>query len=389
MNNLLQKFGGSYPAITDLKSRAKKRVPHVAWEYLDGGTGDETAVQRNLDGFNNITLLPQLLKGKITPDISTTFLGRTYSAPFGVAPIGMSGFIWPQSEVLLARTAVEYQIPYTLSTAAAETPENVGPHVGDMGWFQLYPPQEKALRKDLLQRAQSSGFHTLVVTADTPVPSRRERMVRAGLKSPPAITPRFVLQALLNPAWTMATLKAGLPYLKTLEKYTGSNQMRDLTVFLRQNISGTLSWNYLQQVRDEWPGKVIIKGLLHPEDVERAIQIGVDGIQVSNHGARQFNGSPAAIEVLPMIVEAVQGRTAVLFDSGVRSGLDILRAILLGADFIMLGRAFMYGAAALGQNGTRLVVELLSEDLKNNMIQMGCANLDELRSRRNDLWQKE
>ncbi|MCP5099822.1 MAG: alpha-hydroxy-acid oxidizing protein, partial [Chloroflexi bacterium] len=365
-------------AIADLQARARRRLPHLAWEYLDCGTGEETAVSRNLTAFQNITMLPQFLKGELKPNITTTLFGQTYQAPFGIAPIGLSGLMWPKSELYLAETAVRTHIPYTLSTVATETPEAVGKHVGDMGWFQLYPPRDKTLRTDLLNRAKTSGFRTLVVTADIPIPSRRERLTRAGLKMPPAITARFVLQALLHPTWTVATLKRGLPRLRTIEAYVDSNQIGNVNTFVGQHMGGTLSWDYLQAVRDEWDGPLIIKGLLHPADAEKAVAIGVDAVQVSNHGGRQFDGSPAAIDALPGIVAAVGGKTAVLFDSGIRSGLDIVKAIALGADFVLLGRPFMVGVAALGRYGGDLVVEQLTADLKNNMMQLGVASLSEL-----------
>ncbi len=367
-----------YPAISDLKKRAQQRIPHVAWEYLDCGTGDDRAVQRNLDGLANITILPRLLKGRLAPKISTTLFGESYNAPFGVAPVGLAGLLWPEADRMLAATAARHRIPFTLSTVATETPETVGPLAGDMGWFQLYPPRDRKLRDDLLKRAKESGFRTLVVTADVPIPSGRERMLRAGLKMPPAITPQFILQAALHPAWTLATLRAGLPRLKTMEKYANSTQLSNLAQFVGENIGGTLSWEYLKEVRDQWEGPIIVKGLLHTRDAEQAISIGVDGIQVSNHGGRQFNGTPAAIDALPAIVEAVNGRVAVLFDSGVYSGLDIMRAIALGADFVMLGRAFIYGVAALGAKGGDVVSDILIADLKNNMMQIGCESLTEL-----------
>ncbi len=366
-----------YPTIDDLKKRAKGRIPHVSWEYLNCGTGDERGVLRNREGLAKVTLLPRFMKGYQEPDLKTTLFGKAYHAPFGVAPIGLTGLIWPQAENILAQMAQNYQIPYCLSTVATQTPEEIGPLAGDMGWFQLYPPREEALRTDLLKRAKASGFDTLVVTADVPTPSRRERMQRAGLQMPPRLTPRFIVQGILHPQWSLQTLKVGLPSLKTMEKYAESKDMAEVSTFVGKKIGGTLSWDYLKEVREQWQGDLVIKGLLHPDDAEKAIAIGVEGIQVSNHGARQFNGTPAAIEALPPIVEQVRGRVAVLFDSGIRSGLDIIRALALGADFVFLGRAFMYGVAAFGNEGGNHVAELLRADLANNMLQVGVSSIEE------------
>jgi L-lactate dehydrogenase (cytochrome) len=262
----------------------------------------------------------------------------------------------------------------------SETPETIGPIVNDMGWFQLYPPSDKEIRDDLLKRARASGFTTLVVTADAPVLSRRERMMRAGLKMPPAITPSLVFQLLTHPCWTIATLKAGFPNLKTMVKYAGTSNMKKLADFVDLNIhGGALSWEYLKEVRDQWDGPLVLKGILHPEDVKKAIRAGVDGVIVSNHGARQFNGAPAAIDLLPSIADQFRGETAILYDSGVYSGLDILRAIALGADFVFLGRAFMYAVSAMGDVGGDHVVNILIEDLKNNMVQLGVSTIEEVK----------
>jgi len=369
-----------YPAISDLRQRAKKRLPHVAWEYLEGGTGEDQALTRNLQRLADITLVPQLLRGELKPNVSTTLFGQRYDAPFGVAPVGVAGLMWPRAECILAATAVKYGIPYCLSMVATQTPETVGPLVGDMGWFQLYPPREAELRRDVLARVKDCGFNTLVVTADVPAGSRRERSLRAGLRVPPRITPRFIYEALCHPRWTLNTLRTGLPKLRPLEKYAGSEKMGVTAAFVERKLGGTLSWDYLKKVRDEWQGPLVVKGIHHAQDAEKAVQVGVDGIQVSNHGARQFDGSPAAIDLLPAIVQQVQGKASILFDSGIRSGLDIIRALALGADFVFLGRAFMYGVGAFGKYGGDHAAEILLTDLKNNMIQLGCGTLAEIDS---------
>ncbi|MFT5196199.1 MAG: L-lactate dehydrogenase (cytochrome), partial [Candidatus Promineifilaceae bacterium] len=263
-----------YPAVEDCRKMAKKRLPSIAWEYLETGTTHEQAVQRNLDQLANVTILPRLVRGHFAPDISTTLFGKHYAAPFGVAPIGMGGLLWPEMECIMARSAAKNGVPYTLSTVASETPETVGPFVGEMGWFQLYSPRDKTLRDDILNRAKASGFKTLVVTADTPAPSQRERLRRAGFQMPPALTPKFFWQGVTHPAWAIATLKRGLPKLRTMEKYTKSGEMATLANFVRTKLNGTLSWDYLKEVRDLWDGPMILKGILHPADAELAIEIG-------------------------------------------------------------------------------------------------------------------
>jgi L-lactate dehydrogenase (cytochrome) len=248
-----------------------------------------------------------------------------------------------------------------------------------MGWFQLYPPRERELRKKFLERAWENGFRTLIITADVPTPSRRERTKRAGLSMPPKITPAFIWQGITHPVWSFNTLRNGLPQLRTIQAYSEFNTMMSVGAFTRDRLGGNLSWKHCEEIRAEWQGPVILKGLLHPADAEMAVKIGMDGIVVSNHGARQFDGAPSSIEALPEIVKAVKGKTAILFDSGIRSGLDILRALYLGADFVLLGRAFLYGVAALGKFGSDHVVEILTEELKNNMVQMGISDLSAVR----------
>ena len=254
----------------------------------------------------------------------------------------------------------------------------VGPISGDVGWFQLYPPRKPEIRNNLIKRAEKSGFKTLVVTADVPVGSRRERTSRAGLETPPRITPGFLYEAFKHPTWTIQTLLNGLPKLRTIEQYVGSKKMGEVASYVGQELGGTLSWDYLREVRDLWKGPLVLKGILEPDDADKAISIGVDGIQVSNHGARQFDGTPAAIDVLPVIADAVGGRAKILFDSGVRTGLDILRALALGADFVFLGRPFLYGVCAFGKSGGSHTIEILKADLETNLINLGCDNLNEL-----------
>lgn len=370
-----------YPAISDLARKAKQRIPHFAWEYLDSGTGVEDCLRRNREAFSAITMTPQFMQGAFQPDLKTRLFGIDYDLPFGVAPVGLTGLMWPQAEKILARSAARHRIPYSLSTVATESPETIGPLVDGMGWFQLYPPQREALRQDLLKRAKEAGFTTLLVTADVPVGSRRERQFRAGVSVPPKTDLRMVYNAAIRPFWSLATVRYGFPAFRTLEKYIDAKDMQHMNAYMGKELGGTLDWEYLKAVRDEWDGPILLKGVLCPEQALQAKQLGLEGVVVSNHGARQFDGAPTSIEVLPAIRAAVGPSTTVMLDSGVRTGLDIARAIALGADFVLLGRPFMYGVAALAEAGGDHAIEILREDLKNNMTQLGCRSLGELASR--------
>ena len=371
---LMQKF----PNIAYLAKRAKHQIPHFAWEYLDSGTGFEDALPRNTDDFSKILILPEFMKGNFEPRLEKELFGIRYSAPFGVAPVGLTGLIWPESECILAKTAAKYRIPYALSTVATQTPETIGRLANGMGWFQLYPPCDPAIRKDLLKRAHDSGFTTLLITVDTPVSSRRERQAHAEVAIPPVITPLMVYRSVIRPAWAFRTWRLGEPRFKTMEKYANTNNLREVAEFISKNLGEVLTWDYIQETRQEWPGRFVLKGILHPKDAVRGVAEGVDGLVVSNHGARQFDAAPSSIAMLPEIVEAVAGKATVILDSGVRSGLDVLKALALGADFVLLGRAFMFGVAALGTKGGDHVFQILEDEMINNMKQIGCASLEDL-----------
>jgi L-lactate dehydrogenase (cytochrome) len=318
--------------------------------------------------------MPAVLGGEFTPDLSTTLMGSSLPMPFGIAPLGMSGLIWPDAEGHLARAAARHNIPYSLSTVATQTPENLAPYLGAHGWFQLYPPRDENVRKDMLARAETAGFKTLVLTVDVPVASRRERQARSGLTQPPRLTPRLMAQVAMRPAWALATAQRGMPHMRTLDKYTDAGS-RNLppNAHVGYLLRTAPDWDYVQWLRDHWRGKFVVKGVLRAQDAEQLDAMGADAIWVSNHAGRQFDGAPASVDVLPSIRAAT--KRPLIFDSGVEGGLDILRALSLGADFVMLGRAFHFALAALGPKGIDHLIDILRLDLIANMGQLGAPNL--------------
>ena len=365
-----------YPAIADLKSRAHRRIPHFVWEYLDSATGVEAVQKRNRTALDRVLMNPSILHGEFTPDLTVTLLGKTHPLPIGIAPVGMSGLVWPGAEQMLARTAAHENIPYTLSTVASQLPEDVGPHAGDQGWFQLYTPRDPAIRDDILTRARNAGFHTLVVTVDVPVASRRERQTRGGLTQPPKLTPRLALQAAQCPAWLMGIRKTGMPRLRLMESYSDVKGTLSSTQHVGYLLRTSPDWDYFKALRDAWDGPLVVKGVGRPDDAARLTDEGADAIWVSTHAGRQFDGGPASIEILP----AIRATTTlpVIFDSGIEGGLDVLRAMALGADFVMLGRAFHYGLAAMGEPGAAHVLDILRQDMISNMGQLGARNFRDL-----------
>lgn len=369
-----------YPSLPYLARAARRRVPFFAWEYLASGTGPETLLARNRAALDAIDLVPRVLRGRFTPDLSTELFGRSYSVPFGIGPVGLSGLMWPGTECILARTAARKGLPYALSTTANESPERIGPLAEGNGWFQLYTPVDPEIRADILKRARDNGFGTLVVTVDVPVGSRRERQLVAGVSVPPRFTPRTLFRAAIRPAWSLATLRHGIPRFRTLEKYFDTQTFAGAARQVGKVVDGRPDWEMMRRMRDAWPGPLVIKGILSEEDARRAVEMGADGIVVSNHGGRQFDAAPASVTVLPGIVRAVGGKVKILFDSGIEGGLDIMRALHLGADFCLLGRAFLYGTAALGARGGDHVYDILRADLEANMVQLGAASIAALRA---------
>ena len=373
-------LNSKYPAISDLRSKARKRIPHFAWEYLDSGTGDESTLHRNRSALDAVHFVPRGLRGEIVPELTTNFLGQTYSAPFGIAPVGMSGLMWPGAEKALASFASEAKIPYGMSTVATTTPEDVAPHLGDMGWFQMYPPRDEAIRNDMLKRVKNAGFTTLVVTIDVPAQSRRERQIRGGLVQPPRLTPRILAQVARCPEWALRTALNGKPRMKMIESY-GKAVMESMGSLPSNNHVGYLlrtapDHEYVKILRDNWDGPLIVKGVMCPDDAVPLEGLGIDAAWVSNHAGRQFAGSPGAIDMLPAVRAATN--LPLIFDSGIEGGLDMLRALALGADFVMIGRAWHYALGAIGAQGPKHLYDMLVDDLTSNMIQIAATKLNEL-----------
>lgn len=372
-----------YPSISDLRERARRRLPGFAWEYLSGGIGPEHGLRRNREAFNEVQLVPRYLRDVSDCDTSVTLFGETYAMPIGIAPVGLAGMLWPKSELILARAASQANIPFALSTVGTVDLETIAEVSEGKAWFQLYVPADHYVAEDLLRRARRAGYKVLLVTVDVPVGAKRDRELRNGLTLPPSLSATTIVHAALRPQWSLRTLANGLPRFASIKQYAPPD-MRNLggmTAFITELLAQGVTADHLKMVRDHWTGPVVIKGVLSAADAERALELGADGIVVSNHGGRQIDAAPATIEALPGIVRAVGGRCTVLLDGGIRSGTDVLRAMASGADFTLSGRSFYYSVGALGAKGGQQAVEIFREEISRGLSQLGCTKMAELDQR--------
>lgn len=369
------------PALADLRARARRRMPHFAFEYLDSGTGMERGISTNRAALDAVRFRPAILRGEIVPDLRRTTLGRAHEVPFGIAPVGLAGILWPHAERRLAEGAARNGIPYGQSSVAAALPEDTGPIVGDLGWFQHYPVNDAGIRRDMLARIKASGWRVLVVTVDVTGESRRERQRRAQVSMPPVMTPRIVASIAARPAWALGMARAGMPRMAFPGSYVKGARGRDHFTHAGRIIRGFPDDAYIAALRAEWDGPLVIKGVQDPDDAERLIGMGADAIWVSNHAGRQFEGGPAALDALPPVVERVAGRAPVYYCSGIAGGLDILRALALGAEFVFLGKAWYFALAAHGPRGVDHLVHILRDDMAANMTQIGARTLADLPGR--------
>ena len=368
----------SHPCISDLRKTARKRIPKFAFEYLDSATGRELGLKINRDALDAISFMPNVLRGRTTADLGCELMGQRYDLPFGIAPVGMSGLIWAGAERRLAQAAVRHNIPYCLSSVAVASPEDVAPYIQGNGWFQHYPVNSAKLRRAMLPRIKAAGFHTLIMTVDVPEESRRERQRRANLTVPPKADLRTLWEMIKHPAWCAAHLREGImPRMRFFDDYVPQRGRESFT-HAGALIRGIPDWTYLKELRQEWDGKLVVKGVLRPEDAARMATEGVDCIWVSNHSGRQFEAGPAVIDQLPLVRAAVGPNMPLIYDSGVAWGLDVMRALAKGADFVMLGRAFQYAVAAFGKRGIDHLIHILRADIWANMSQLGEERLDQL-----------
>lgn len=373
-----------YPNVAYLRQGARRHVPHFAFEYADGGAGvDDAGIKRNWAALDAVELVPRYGVMPSLPPCDVDLFGHRFGAPIGVAPMGGPSIVWPGADMHLARAAQRARVPYMLSTVGGATIESIAEVAPDVFWFQLYrfAKNDHAIGLDLVRRADTAGCRTLVLTLDVPVRTTRPREAATGLAGAFRLDAGIIMQIVRSPRWMMALRKHGIPRFANLRAYVGEGaSLSDIIAFTRREMGGAFTWDEVQKYRDRWQGTLIVKGVLHPQDAEQAVALGVDGLIVSNHGGRQVEALSAPIDALPAIVRQVGKRAAVMMDSGLRSGTDVVRAYALGAAAAFAGKAFLWGLGALGADGPGHVLDLFIAEIQSALGQLGAHTMGETRS---------
>jgi L-lactate dehydrogenase (cytochrome) len=365
--------------IEDLRQAARRRLPRALFDYIDGGAEDEVTLRGNTLDFQRYRFRPRALVDVSHRDQSTTVLGIPISSPLILAPTGFTGMFWPRGEAVAARAAGRKGVIFTASTMSICPMEEIAQAATGPIWYQLYVWRDREMVRMLIERAKAAGYRALVVTVDTPVLGQRERDVRSGLVLPPRITARNVLDTLRRVSWLRGFLTHPRPTFGNFVGMPGvEHDAVSLAAFTTKQFSPAIGWADIDWYRSIWPGPIALKGIMSAADARLAAERGIEAIMVSNHGGRQLDHAPSPIEVLPEIVDAVAGRAEVILDGGVRRGSDVVKAIALGARACMIGKAFNYGVAALGERGVELAVEILRKEIDRTLALIGRPTLEQL-----------
>ena len=363
----------------DFHDAARRRLPPFLFHYLDGGAGAEQTLRSNVDDLQAVKLRQRVLRGSEDLDLGVTWFGDAYCLPIALAPVGLTGMYARRGEVQAVRAACRRKIPFIQSTVSVCPLAEVAAQASTPIWFQLYVLKDRGFMRDMMRRAWELGSRTLVFTVDMPVPGARYRDAHSGMSGPNGPL-RRVLQALAHPRWAWDVGLHGRPHdLGNISAYLGSaTGLADYIGWLGANFDPGIAWEDLQWIRDEWQGRLVIKGILDPDDARDALAFGADGIVVSNHGGRQLDGAPSTAQALPAIAAAVQGRMTIFADGGVRTGTDVFRMLALGADGVLLGRAFVYALASHGQAGVEQLLQIMEKELRTTMVLTGVRSVREI-----------
>ena len=373
------KYDPKYPSISDLRNKAKRRIPKFAFEYLDGGCNEDINLHKNISELREVELKPYYLRKYTKSNLKTTLFGKEYDAPFGISPVGLQGLMWPNTAEILAKAAYEHNIPFILSTVTTSSIERISELTEGNAWFQLYNPADDRIQNNILNRANDAGYSVLVLICDVPTFAYRPRDIRNGLAMPPKMSFNNILQMFGKPNWALQTLRVGKPNFETLKPYMSKDLgLKELGKVMNEMFDGRLSEEKIAPIRDLWKGKIVLKGVASEEDTEKAIALGLDGVIISNHGGRQFDAGESSIKPLKRIASKYGDKIMVAMDSGLRSGPDVARAIASGAQFAFMGKSFMYGVAALGGKGGNHTISILKTQLQQVMEQVCCERVKDL-----------
>ncbi len=371
-----------FPTTAWLRKQAPRNVPRFAFEYGDTGAGNDIGIAHNWAALDAIKIVPRYGVMPTLPPTEVELFGRRYAAPIGIAPMGGPSIVWPGADLLMAKAAQRARVPYCLGVAGGATIEDVAQVAPDVFWLQLYRfwHDDHKIGFDLVRRAQAADVKVLTLTLDVPVRTTRSRETYAGLAGEFRPTPRMIYEMLIRPKWLLALLRNGYPRFATIRSYAGERASTNEVIrFARREMGGAFSWEEVKRYRDRWKGPMLLKGILHPADAEKAVALGADGVWVSNHGGRQIEALATSIDVLPAIVAAVGKKAAIVLDSGIRSGQDVMRALALGADAAFAGKSFLWALAALGDDGPGHLIDLYIDELRSSLGQIGALSPYEAR----------
>ncbi len=372
MNDLI-KPSNKIHTIDDAIRLSKKRLPKLVFDFIDGASGDDKLAEINSKALDQIRLEPKVFRNVENRKLSKKIFDFHFDYPFGFAPMGMTNLSWPEADKMIAKESAYNNIPTCVSMASSTTLEDMFTFSEGHSWMQIYIFQSEEFIMELLKRAEGIGYEVLILTVDVPILSRRARDDRNGFGYPFKIGPKQFLDFALHPKWSLTTLFKGAPQPMNYVTSKSGDQ-----VFRRKESRGATDWNTLNRVRDAWKGKLIVKGVMNSEDALKIKEAGADAIQVSNHGGRQLDSATASINALPLIRKVLGDDFPILFDSGIRSGSDILRALALGANFVMFGRPLMYAIGADGAKGLRRIINLIKEELSTNLGLVGLTDINEV-----------
>jgi (S)-mandelate dehydrogenase len=364
--------------IDDLRKLAKKRLPKIAYDFIEGGTDDEVGLNTNEQAFRQARIVPRYLVDVTVRDQSTTLFGRTYSSPIGIAPTGLAGLFRRGADLMLAEAARDANVPFIMSGSSTGSIEDLGKLAPDHGWYQLYSAKDQSISEDMIKRAGDAGLKTLVFTVDVPEGSNRERNARNGWGRPLKLSLATKLEALEHPAWMLEWMRHGTPFFNNWAKYAPAKDANSVADFVAQQNRAPMTWKHVERYRSLFKGNFVLKGIMHPDDAIRAHSLGVDGIVVSNHGARQLDNAPSPLHVLPAIRDAVGDKMTVMFDGGIRRGLDAVIALCMGAKFVFQGRPTLYGVTAGGVEGAKTALGIFRREVDLSMAQMGAPRIADL-----------